>query len=122
MESWPVVGILGIILLFFALGVIGLLRKMEVTRDNKNMAQVRVEELELQKDQLTADIDKLSTPEGKEASIREKFGLAKEGEQQIVIIEDKQKKDETEDEGGGFFSFIKKLFSDQSRSSDTRSE
>jgi hypothetical protein len=110
LESWPVVGILLFMVLFFAWGVIGLLHKMEVTRQNKKNAEVRVAELELQKEQLTADIDKLNTPEGKEASIREKFGLAKEGEREIVIVEDPEAEAAKEESSSGFFSFFVNLF------------
>jgi len=99
-------GFLGFLVLFFAWSVIGFLVKMEATRENRKLIEAKVVQLEEEKEKLSADIEKLKTDEGKEQSIREKFGLAKEGEGQIVIIEDKNKAEEENTKFGGFFSFL----------------
>ena len=99
-------GFLGFLVLFFAWSVIGFLVKMEATRENRKLIEAKVVQLEEEKEKLSADIEKLKTDEGKEQSIREKFGLAKEGEGQIVIIEDKNKTEEENKKFGGFFSFL----------------
>ena len=58
------------------------------TRKNRQRVENKVAELEKEKEKLNSDIAQLKTEEGTEASIREKFGLAKEGEEMIVIVED----------------------------------
>ena len=108
--SWPVLVFLGFLILVFAWGVIGFFGKMQTTRENREIAEKKMQELEKQKEQLSADIVKLKTQEGVEESIREKFGLVKDGEGVIMVVEDKNSK-EAEDSGqGGFFNFLKNLF------------
>lgn len=106
MESWPFLIAFGLLVLFFAWGVIGFLGKMQITRENRILAAAKVAELEKEKEKLASDIGKLNTPEGKEASIREKFGLAKEGEGEIIIVEEKPVPESEKKENGGFFSFL----------------
>jgi len=110
MQSRPVLIFLGILLLFFTWGVIGFMGKMQATRENRKIAENKVAELRKEKEKLSLDIDNLKTEEGKERIFRENFGLAKEGEGLIVVVEDKNAEENQEDESGGFFSFFKNLF------------
>ena|SRR3989338_11563553 len=110
LQSWPVLGILGVLILFFAWNVILFLGKMQITRENKQVAAAKTAELEQKKEKLTEDIEKLNTEEGKEESIREKFGWAKEGEEVIVIVDEKDPKEKEEDSSSGFFSWFRDLF------------
>src|SRR5258708_1811966 len=89
LHSKPVLALLGILLLVFAYGVVGFFGKMRVTVENKNIAEKKVADLEKQKEKLSSDIAKLKTDSGVEESIRDKFGLAKEGEGEIIIVDDK---------------------------------
>ena len=108
--SRPVLIFLGLLVLLFAWGVIGFIGKMQTTRENREIAENKVAELEKQKQLLSADITKLQTEEGVEESIREKFGLVKEGESVIVVVEDKNTSESVDEEKGGFFNFLKNLF------------
>ncbi|TSC77552.1 MAG: Uncharacterized protein G01um101424_346 [Parcubacteria group bacterium Gr01-1014_24] len=110
MHSKPILVFLGIGVLVFAWGVIGFMGKMEITRENRKITENKVAELEKEKEKLSSDIAKLKTESGVEESIREKFGLAKEGEGLIVVVEDKSKKEAEESQSGGFLSFLKNLF------------
>src|SRR3989344_5966336 len=85
-ESWPVLAILGIVLVFFAWGVIGFMGKMQMTRENRKIAENKMAELKQEEAKLSSDIAKLKTDEGIEASMREKFGLAKVAEGLIVVV------------------------------------
>ena len=80
------------------------------TSKNKKMAESKVAELEVEKEKLSSDIARLKTEAGVEENIREKFGLAKEGEALIVVVDDKNKNDGADEDSGGFFSFLKNLF------------
>lgn len=109
-RSRPVLVFLAVLLLFFAYGVIGFMGKMELTRENRKIAENKVAQLEKEKARLSSDISKLNSQNGVEKSIREKFGLAKDGEGVIVILEDKNEIEVPKQESGGFFSFLKNLF------------
>ncbi len=110
LESKPVLVFLGVLLLFFTWGVIGFMGKMQVTRENKRLAEAKVAELLKQKEKLSSEIANLQTDSGKEAIFRENFGLAKEGEGLIVIVDDKNAAKNKSKNSTGFFSFFKNLF------------
>ena len=78
--------------------------------ENRQLVESKIVELEDQKRKLSYDIDKLNTDAGIEASIREKFGLAREGEGQIIIIEDSKEPESPESSSSGFFSFFTRWF------------
>ena len=87
------------------------MNKMGETSRNKEIIEDKVTELEKSKEKLNSEIIKLKTEKGIEENIREKFGLAKEGEEMIVIIEDKNSEEaEKETDSEGFFSFFKNWF------------
>ena len=106
----PVLALFGVVVLFFAWGVIRFWGKMETTRENRKIAEDKVTELQQEKEKLSADIANLKTESGMEASIRDKFGLAKDGEGEIVIVEDKSQTATKNTSSGGFFSFLKNWF------------
>lgn len=109
--SKPVLVFLGIILVLFTYNLLGLLGKMRETVKNKENAQNRLEELSANKERLTQHIAQLETEEGIEENIREKFGLVKEGEGVIIVVEDKaEAKINMEANSGGLLNFIKNIF------------
>ena len=110
MQSRLILVFLGVIILVFAWSVIQLVSKAEETAKNKNIAEDKIAELQKGKEKLSSDIAKFQTEKGIEENIREKFGLAKEGENMIVIIEDKNLPEKEEVESNGFFSFLKNWF------------
>jgi cell division protein FtsB len=111
LESKPFLILLSFIALAFIWGVISFVGKMEETIKNKKIANSKLEELKQEKAKLSSDIAKLNTPEGVEASIREKFGYAKEGEGLIVVVDDKDKSAaETTPKHNLFVEFFVKMF------------
>lgn len=111
MQTKPALIFLAILVIVFAWSAIGLVGKAKETAKNKNIAQNKITELQEQKIKLEADIEKLNTDEGIEESIRDKFGWAKEGEQMIVVVDEKiQPEAETQNNQKGFFNFLKNLF------------
>lgn len=106
MESWPVLILLCILLLFFAWGIIGLLGRMQTTRENRKLAENRLTELEKKKEIFSGDVAKLGSQEGIEENIRERFPVVKEGEGLIVVVDDKNKAPQPKEEKEGFFSFL----------------
>lgn len=112
LESWPSLVILSLLLVFFAINIILFLGKMIEARKSRDIAENKVAELSDKKDQLHTEINTLNTDKGKESLIREKFGLAREGEGMIVVINPK-KNEEVEgnqEKQSNFFSFFNRLF------------
>jgi cell division protein FtsB len=109
-ESWPVMILLGLILLVFAWGVVGFMGKLSATRENRQMAENKLAELQNERNRLAADIASLKTDRGVEENIREKFGFGKEGEELIVVVDDQTKPAEPVVEKGWFASLWDKLF------------
>ncbi|MCE9549293.1 septum formation initiator family protein [Candidatus Nomurabacteria bacterium] len=111
LHSTPFLLVLGVVAIFFAYNMIGLVGKMRETVRNKQIAEEKVSELQKSKESLSLDIAKLNTKQGLEEDIRERFGLVKEGESVIVIVEDKNETEvDAKANSGGFFSFLKNLF------------
>lgn len=110
LQSRPVLVLLGLLIIFLAVGVFNLMGKMRVTIENKRLVENKVIELEKERIKLSTDISKLKTESGIEENIRQKFGLAKEGEGMIIVIDDQNKIVNEEIENGGFFSFFTNLF------------
>ncbi|MFZ3011896.1 MAG: septum formation initiator family protein [Minisyncoccia bacterium] len=110
MQSRPVLVFLGVIILVFAWNVLGFWNTMEETGKNKQAVENKVLELKEQKEKLLADINSLQTEEGKEKFFRENYGLAKEGESVVIVVEDKNLPKEPTEDTSGFWSFLKNLF------------
>ncbi|OGI60025.1 hypothetical protein A2641_02510 [Candidatus Nomurabacteria bacterium RIFCSPHIGHO2_01_FULL_37_25] len=108
--SRPILLFLVILILFFAWNMLGFMNKMSVTRENRKIAENKVAQLEKEKEKLASDINKLKSQNGIEENIRDKFGLAKEGEGLIVILDDKNTAETSKENSGGFFSFLKNWF------------
>jgi cell division protein FtsL len=102
---------LGVIILFFFFSMFSFMNKMEETIRNKKTTEDKITELEKSKSKLNSDIAKLKTEEGIEDNIRNKFGLAKEGENMILIIDDKNQTETSKDsESTSFWSILKGWF------------
>jgi len=106
------IGFLGLVVLFFAWGVVNFLLTMKETVKNRNIAQQKVLELEKRKEKLVKDIDDLNTDKGKEKVFREDFGMGRDGEGLVIVVEEKKNVLSNEEEAkkdlfpsiGSFFS------------------
>ena len=111
LQSKPALVLFGLLIIFFAWNMLGFLSRMNTTRENRILAENKVSELNKQKEKLTHDIAKLNTENGVEETIREKFGLAKDGEEMIVVVDQKLPlQADNSSFSGGFFSFFKNWF------------
>ncbi|MFZ2150157.1 MAG: septum formation initiator family protein [Minisyncoccia bacterium] len=111
MESKPALIFFGLLILVFAWSVFRFLGKMAETGRNRETVEEKVIALREKKENLTRDIDSLSTDEGKEKFFRENYGLAQEGEQMIIVVEARDIEKEGEDkQSSGFLSFFRNLF------------
>jgi cell division protein FtsB len=111
MQSKPFLIFLGVVILAFIFSIFGFMNKMEETIKNKKIVEDKIAELEKSKEKLSSDITSLQTQEGVEENIRDKFGLAKDGENMIMITDDKSVPEtNTNADSGGFLNFFKNLF------------
>jgi cell division protein FtsB len=111
MQSKPVLALLGMMILVFAWSICGLIGRMQETIKNKKVAEEKIQELQKEKDQLTTNINQLKTDQGVEENIREKFGLVKDGEGMVVVVDDKNPSTtDAENKSTSFFSKIMNWF------------
>lgn len=111
MQSRPFLIFFGILLLVFIVNMFSFLGRMEETRKNKQLLQNKILELEKSKTKLESDISSLKTEKGIEENIREKFGVAKEGEDMIMIVDDKNSTPiDQKADSGQFLSTFKSWF------------
>ncbi len=64
-------------------------KKEQISKNNLVLAQQNLDKLKSRYDILKNEVDWLSTPEGIEEEIRNKFSVVKEGEQVAIIVESK---------------------------------
>lgn len=84
--------------------------KMSATSENREVAQNTLLEMELKKERLATEIAKLETEGGVEENIREKFGLGKEGEGLIVVVDDKNKVEVVEEKSSWLPAWLRNIF------------
>lgn len=103
--------LLGIVILIFTGSVLRFWNKMAETSRNKEIVADKVLALKEQQETLLADLEELATDRGKEEFVRENFGLAKEGEEVIIIVADKSPTPEPRPGAlRGFLSFFENWF------------
>lgn len=81
-----VVGVLLVVAFWLASLTWGLLGKAEIAVTQAHDARAQLAALESRKQVLEGNIATLSTPLGKDAAIRQAFGVAKPGEEVIVVV------------------------------------
>ena len=109
MQSKPVLFILAGLILFFIINLISFVGKMEETAKNRKIAEEKVTELKEEKVKLSSSVDQLNTPQGTEDAIRNKFGLGKDGEGVIVVLDDNTSTAPNK-KPSNFWSFFTKWF------------
>ncbi len=84
--SWPILILLLIIVLLIGKSVWGVYKSEKISSDNKLLSEKKYEELEERSKLISSEIEMLKTEKGIETEIRDKFRVAKEGEQLAIII------------------------------------
>jgi len=109
--SYWKIAILIILVLFAGRAVINIYGRYQDSLANLALAQKELVTIENKKTKLEKATAKLKTEQGIEETIRQKYQVAKNGEQLIVIVDDKQKKPtELVPKTKGFWQAIFKLF------------
>ena len=84
-----------VFLLFATQATWSVFGKYQETKENKRHAQKELAELKKRESEVKDRIEHLKTREGVEREIREKFGLAKEGEGVIVVVKSPKSEQES---------------------------
>jgi cell division protein FtsB len=100
------------IVVLFAYNLVGLIGRERETAKNKASELAKIDDLRSRQTELSGDIAKLGTDEGKEESIRDKFDVVKPGEKMVVIVDSDP--DTTapvsQPVDNSFWGFIKRMF------------
>lgn len=97
-----------ILFILLARGVYSLYLKNNESLDMRRDAELRLKSILSRKDTIGKEIEKLSSDEGVENEIREKFNVVKPGEK-VVIIVPEEVATSTEEEKGFFKSLWHKI-------------
>lgn len=89
---WKRLALLAVLFLVVVVGVAvwEVYGKEYESRLLRQQAEREANDLREQKDTLTAHLERLKTDRGKEAALRSQYGVAREGEELIVIVETQQ--------------------------------
>ena len=75
---------------WLALLVVGILKKQEIARHAVADTQAELALLEERRSTLAANLAELDTERGQEASLRQNFGVARPGEEVIIVVPKKE--------------------------------
>ncbi|MCK5592317.1 MAG: septum formation initiator family protein [Candidatus Pacebacteria bacterium] len=95
--SLPMFVVLGGITVSMAVSVWNIKEKAQITQNNLQKITETYEELYAREVELAASVKTLRTSFGVESEIRDMYGLVKEGEEVIVIVDEKNKKEENDE-------------------------
>lgn len=109
--SKPMVVVLFVFLALLSYSVFSLYKKRNEALVKAKSAQVELDRVKEKQDQIDSSLEKLSTPEGMEDAIRNKFQVVKDGEGLIVVTDPNAKGvEEQEEVKQTFWERIKEFF------------
>lgn len=86
MGEYVIAGVLSLTALWLLFMVFGIARKEEIARHAVKNTQAELAELEERRIALEANMAELSTARGQEATVRQAYGVAKPGEEVIIVV------------------------------------
>ncbi len=78
--------VVALLLIFVLKGTWNVYKEAKITQKNKEIVELKLNELKKRSNLIQSQVSDLSTSEGKEKEIRSKFQVAKKGEKMIMII------------------------------------
>jgi len=82
-----IIVILAVLVLFAGNATWNLYLKYSEAKFNREIAQKELEKLQKREQDLLTELNKLSNDRGVEEELRKKFGIVREGEEVVVIVE-----------------------------------
>lgn len=95
----------------FSYSAVGTYKKSRLAKTKTEQVEAELQRLQKQEEGLRSSLEDMNTDYGLEKALREKFGIVREGETSIIIIEPEEDSvpDET-DENKGIFHFLREIF------------
>ena len=90
LREYITVALLSILIVWLLYAVVGIFRKEQIARNTVHETQADLAALQTRHDTLQANLDYLATPRGQEASLRQDFGVAKPGEEVVIVVPPKE--------------------------------
>ena len=87
LHSRYAIGFLVLIALLMSQAVLGVHKKYEKSKDMALRAKSDLAALAVQENELRDALKDLETPEGREREVRDRFGLVKENERLIILVD-----------------------------------
>jgi cell division protein FtsB len=95
----------------FTYSAISTYKNSKIAGQKTRQVETDLERLKNQEANLVASLNDMNTDFGVEKSLREKFGIIKEGEVAVIIIEDEEVEEAPiERENKGFWNFLRNIF------------
>jgi cell division protein FtsB len=85
-RDYAIAGVLLVVFLSLVWGVVGLVGKEERARKAAREAKAELASLSEREESLKKSLAELATPRGQEASLRETYGVARPGEEVIIVV------------------------------------
>lgn len=86
LRDYLIGGVLLLVMAWLLYLLIGIIQKEEVARMAAKDTHRELEQLQERKTTLETNLHELGTPRGQEASYREQFGVARPGEEVIIVV------------------------------------
>ena len=84
--QYAIAAVLALAIIWFSWLVFGITRKEEVARRAVAETKAELATLEARKETLEANMAELNTERGQEATIRQTYGVARPGEEVIIVV------------------------------------
>jgi cell division protein FtsB len=86
LKEYAIAGGLSVLMLGLLIQVWNIAQKEEIARHAANDAKRQMAALTERESTLRANLEELATPRGKETTLRETYGVAKPGEEVIIVV------------------------------------
>jgi cell division protein FtsB len=89
MREYAIAAILSLTIVWLLFLVFGIARKEEIARHAVKDTEAQLAALQARQSVLQQNLNDLNTPRGQEAVLRQTYGVAKPGEQVIIVVPSK---------------------------------
>jgi len=90
MREYLIAGALALAIVWLLFLILGIYRKEEVARHAAAETQEQLRTLKEREDTLRGNLEELGTERGHEATLRETYGVARPGEEVIIVVPPKE--------------------------------
>jgi len=89
-KEYVIAGLLALAIVWLLVLIVGIFRKEEVARHAAKETQAQIEILRERESTLRGNLEELKTERGHEATLRETYGVARPGEEVIIVVPPKE--------------------------------